>query len=252
MKTLPTIDDCMDVDDILSDARLDWQPIFDMGDGRMVGGEALFRSRISPEIFFSLLDGIGKWEKFTRWQMKMVVDGLSRIPPSGPFLAFVNISPEQATYALTGNWLSRLPEYVTPVIEIVEKELSTIQFQAIFDLKRSGCMIAIDDFGTGRSNIDRLLAVEADVVKVDRSLIQVATDDQKDLVRGIIGGMGGKGITILGEGIERVEHVQFASEIGCSLGQGWLMGLETGLSEEFYRKKFVPELPDRTSSFDLG
>lgn len=246
------VDDCLDIEDILSEARIDWQPIFDMESGRMVGGEALFRGRLSPDFFFPLLDGPAKWEKFTRWQMEKVVDGLTRNPPDGPFLAFVNISPEQFPHALAGDWLRRLPEYVTPVIEILEKELFESHLQTISDLKRNGCMIAVDDFGTGRSNIDRLLTVEADVVKIDRTLIHVATDEHKDLVRGIIGGMVGRGITILGEGIETALHAAFASEIGCSLGQGWLLGYEATLSGDFYRKRFVPEMPDRTSSFDLG
>ncbi|MGL3709452.1 EAL domain-containing protein [Leptospirillum ferriphilum] len=113
-------------------------------------------------------------------------------------------------------------------------------------MKRRGFRIAVDDFGTGHSNIDRLLDLSVDFVKIDRKLVQSTGQNNRNLVDGIVRAIGRTDIRIVGEGIETDSHARFARQIGCSSGQGWFYGKEIPireLSRRFEtRNRFVPNL----------
>jgi len=70
---------------------------------------------------------------------------------------------------------------INPVIfELVESEgienfNEVIEF--IQEIKKFGSLLAIDDFGTGYSNFEYLLKLDADIIKIDGSLIRNITTD---------------------------------------------------------------------------
>ena len=61
------------------------------------------------------------------------------------------------------------------IFELVESEgIESFDDVKLFidEIKTFGCKIAIDDFGTGYSNFEYLLKLEADIIKIDGSLIK--------------------------------------------------------------------------------
>ncbi len=109
---------------------------------------------------------------------------------------------------------------------MLEESLEPPELSVLVEAKRRGFRIAVDDFGTGYSNIERLLDLSVDFVKIDRKLVQATGKNDRNLVDGVVRaiGRGRTGIRILGEGIETEEHLRFAKKIGCVSGQGWFYG----------------------------
>jgi EAL domain-containing protein (putative c-di-GMP-specific phosphodiesterase class I) len=92
---------------------------------------------------------------------------------------------------------------------------------------RQGVGIAIDDFGTGYSSISYLRKMTADVIKLDQSFVADVDKDRRAaaLVKGMIGLAHDLGITILAEGVECAEHLEFLRLTGCDFVQGYFTGL---------------------------
>jgi EAL domain-containing protein (putative c-di-GMP-specific phosphodiesterase class I) len=220
----------------LSGARLHWQPVVDLDNGKIVGAEALVRPPSgTPTGMLIEIARRNKWEEFTRWEMEQVLSDLSDLPPlSEPFFAFFNLSPRQCVSSFLFPWLSGFPSLVVPVIEVLEEFLEPEQVSVLLEAKKRGFLIAVDDFGTGHSNIERLLDLAVDFVKIDRRLVQATGKIDRDLVEAVVRGIGRTGIRVLGEGVETEAHVRFAGKIGCSSGQGWFYGKPVPM-EEFSR-----------------
>lgn len=86
--------------------------------------------------------------------------------------------------------------------------------------------VALDDVGAGFSTIDMLKRLEPDYVKIDRSYISFCDEDAEKRaflkqVRALTHSMG---ITLLAEGIERMEEADVCRELGFDLAQGYFFG----------------------------
>lgn len=99
-------------------------------------------------------------------------------------------------------------------------------------LHEMGFRIAIDDFGTGYSSLSMLADMPADVIKIDKSFINVGMTDQKLKLLCEIGRMVkilGKDIII--EGVETKAQEQFLIDGGFECGQGFLCNRPVSLGE---------------------
>lgn len=219
--------------ELLAISSLHWQPIIDLSNGRCVGAEALLRPPVgTPAELLSWIDRKTQWEEFTRWEMNQVVTDLWLLPPlPTPFYAFFNLSPRQCVASSLLPWLSRFPVGIVPVIEILEESLETSHFTALAQARRQGFLLAVDDFGTGHSNIDRLLDLSVDFVKIDRKLVQSTGQVVRSLVKGVVKAIGNSNLRIVGEGLETEDHVHFAGKLGCLTGQGWFYGKPTPIRD---------------------
>ena len=92
--------------------------------------------------------------------------------------------------------------------------------------KRQGYMIALDDYGAGRSNLSTLLAVQPDVIKIDRSIIAGVDVNARHriAVESVVRLAADLGIDVVAEGIETTQQLATLREIGVRLGQGFLLG----------------------------
>lgn len=211
---------------LLSRSSLHWQPIVDLATGRPIGAEALFRPPLgNPAGMLDRIARMDQWEEFTRWEMEQVLLDLSLLPPlEEQFFAFFNLSPRQCVSSFLFPHLLHFPAGIVPVIEVLENALEPSQLSVLDQAKRRGFRIAVDDFGTGHSNIERLLDLSVDFVKIDRKLVQSTGKNDRDLVEGVVRAIGRSDIRIVGEGLETEAHVRFAGQIGCVSGQGWFYG----------------------------
>jgi EAL domain-containing protein (putative c-di-GMP-specific phosphodiesterase class I) len=84
-------------------------------------------------------------------------------------------------------------------------------------------IVAIDDFGTGYSSLSYLKELESDKIKIDRMFIKdyPDSDDGKILVS-IINMIKNVSKTIIVEGVETPEQLEFIKEHGCEEFQGFL------------------------------
>ena len=198
-----------------------WQPIVDLRTTRPVGVEALSR--------FPGDDPLSVFEEATRVGSGPTLEAVAITyaltnRPAGLWVA-VNVSLEalgsvQVKRALAGNLAG-------VVLEISEhSSTKAIDLTGVLDDYRArGATIAIDDWGPGFSNIDRLVMLRPDIVKVDVSrLTALGTDHQSAAIRLITSWAETVGAQICAEGVETEAQWQQLMSFGVQLGQGYYFG----------------------------
>ncbi|WP_417310900.1 putative bifunctional diguanylate cyclase/phosphodiesterase [Devosia sp.] len=90
-------------------------------------------------------------------------------------------------------------------------------------LRILGIRVSLDDFGSGYSSLSYLNRMPLDELKIDRSFVaKVDRDARKQQVLGGIVALGeGLGLSIIAEGAETREEVQFLARLGCDYVQGY-------------------------------
>jgi EAL domain-containing protein (putative c-di-GMP-specific phosphodiesterase class I) len=108
--------------------------------------------------------------------------------------------------------------------------------------------LAIDDFGTGYSSLSYLKRFPLDVLKIDKSFVDEIPFNKDDvaIVKAIIAMAKALGFSVLAEGVERIEQIDFLREQGCDLYQGYYMSRPV-CAEAF--EKLLIEHPTRAFSF---
>ncbi|MFE6076161.1 EAL domain-containing protein [Paenibacillus sp. NPDC057886] len=115
------------------------------------------------------------------------------------------------------------------VFELTEKQAvqDYVEFERILSNYRSqGFRIAIDDAGSGYSSLKAIVSLKPDFIKLDRALIsRVDTHpDQQHILRILKQFAVDSGTSIIAEGIERYEEIQFLRREGIEYGQGYALG----------------------------
>ena len=90
------------------------------------------------------------------------------------------------------------------------------------ELTKAGFSFSMDDYGTGYSNVTSLLKGKYKLVKIDKSLLWSATNEKgRDFYEKTITQLKAIGVQILQEGVESKEQLDFVSQYGCKLIQGY-------------------------------
>ncbi len=90
-------------------------------------------------------------------------------------------------------------------------------------LKGMNIASSIDDFGTGYSSLGILRDLPVNTIKIDKSFIDndVLTDRDRTVLKNIIKMAEELDIEVITEGAERKDQIDFLSEVGCDLVQGF-------------------------------
>jgi diguanylate cyclase (GGDEF)-like protein len=218
-----------------------YQPIVEIGSGRISGGEALLRWQhprrglVAPDEFIPLAEETGLIVPIGDWvlqaacrQAKAWHDaglGRSRIT--------VNVSARQVEQpGLVRAVSTALAESGLPpdclhleltegvVMRQVESVISTLT-----ELRGLGVGISVDDFGTGYSSLGYLKRFPIDTIKIDRSFVRDVTTDQNDsaIVTTVIAMARGLNLRVVAEGVETEAQLAFLRENECHEFQGFLV-----------------------------
>lgn len=89
-------------------------------------------------------------------------------------------------------------------------------------LKEMGVRLAIDDFGTGYSSLGYLKSFPIDSLKIDQTFINDLTENASDaaIVQAILGLGRTLNLSIVAEGVNKIEQLQYLRELGCDEFQG--------------------------------
>jgi len=129
----------------------------------------------------------------------------------GRVMALSNVDPRQLILEVTENVLMKEPERAARVLS---------------ELREFGIRIAVDDFGTGYSSLSHLQRFPVDVIKIDKSFIDPLVQSNSKsvaMVTSIMGLAKSLGLEVIAEGIEHESQLQRLVDLGCNLGQGFLM-----------------------------
>ena len=94
----------------------------------------------------------------------------------------------------------------------------------VSQLKRKGFTCALDDFGAGSSSLNILKDLPIDVLKMDRLFFDEGESIERDnaLISGVVAMAKSLGLTVVAEGIETQEQIDFLKAIGCDIIQGFI------------------------------
>jgi diguanylate cyclase (GGDEF)-like protein/PAS domain S-box-containing protein len=222
--------------------ELVYQPVIELGTARIVGAEALIRwSRggdpVPPEDFLGVAEDCGLITLIGSWVLREACRQAAAWRGAGrPVWVSVNCSLRQVTAAgFAESVLLALDEAGLPpdalILEVTERVL--IEGEGLegglAELRRRGVRLAIDDFGTGYASLAYLRRLPADIIKIDPSFVAgLGTDPILAMLTRTIVGVGHDlGIQVVAEGIEHPEQLELLREMGCGLGQGYLVGAPT-------------------------
>jgi diguanylate cyclase (GGDEF)-like protein/PAS domain S-box-containing protein len=104
--------------------------------------------------------------------------------------------------------------------------------RTLSELRFLGVPIAIDDFGIGYSSLAYLKQLPLDVLKIDRTfLTDIPAGRDVPIVAAVIAMGHALGLTVVAEGVERVDQMSFLREYKCDLAQGYLLCRPTTAAE---------------------
>jgi len=91
------------------------------------------------------------------------------------------------------------------------------------EIKSMGVRLAIDDFGTGYASLAHIKRFPVDTLKVDRSFIRNIPQDTEDraITEAIIAMGKALNLTVVAEGVETAEQMNFLKEHSCDEMQGF-------------------------------
>ncbi|MDI3355880.1 EAL domain-containing protein [Pseudomonas sp. UYIF39] len=214
-----------------------FQPFIDTATGRIAGVEALGRLRQADAQLASVgplfADPRTPAIALRRLDRQIRDNALSRLheAPSDWFLS-LNISPR---------WINRLrQDQALPSLKQLSRhnvdpqrivfEITELggDIQRLADVvaryRKAGARIAIDDFGAGYSQLDRVLALQPDILKLDMRLFQAAAlgGPSSDVVKALAQMAEKTGCWIIAERVETEAQLSFALECGSRYVQGFL------------------------------
>ena len=214
-----------------------FQPIFSLQGNDIHGYEALSRiSRggtfTSPEDMFAVAERYGFTYTLEMLCRKKALQGAkSRGIPGRIFLNICPAILQAGSHerGVTAALLEELQiEQSRIVLELTERTVIRdyrLFNRALSHYRDQGYFIAIDDLGSGYAGLKMLAELEPDYVKLARFLVASidTSATRQALVEALVSFCGKIGATVIAEGIERREELEFLASAGVSLGQGYFL-----------------------------
>lgn len=213
-----------------------FQPIADLDTGTVVGFESLARFEgdplRSPAAWFSDAATVGLRGDLELTAARAAVSAFADLP-EGAYLT-VNASPDVAMSPAFIEAISSVPG-ARLVVEITEHapidDYGALN-RALETLRARGVRVAIDDAGAGFANMNHILRIDADLIKLDVELTRHIDIDvrRKALVASLVEFARSVGSTIVAEGIETEAELRALRALGVRTGQGFHLGRPSPLA----------------------
>jgi diguanylate cyclase (GGDEF)-like protein len=225
--------------------HLVYQPQVNIGTRQVSGFEVLLRwthptlGDVAPDLFIPIAEessfilALGEWvlrnacKEAATWTRPLTIavnlsarqlidTGMADVVKN--VLTETNLSPDRLEIEVTE----------TALISAPNRALQTLE-----SLKALGVSIAMDDFGTGYSSLSNVREFPLDRIKIDRSFIKAVhvNEQAAAIVRAIRLLCDGLGLSVVAEGVETAEELQFLMREGFTEAQGYLLGAPVSAGE---------------------
>lgn len=217
---------------------LNYQPLIRARDEKIIGFEALIRwnspvyGLVSPLKFIPIAEDTGLIYEIGKWVILEVCNLINKSSTSCKNCYYsINVSALQLKnpsfikdiqYILKSTNVD--PKRIN--FEITESVLidDVDEVNSIIDgIKATGISIAIDDFGTGFSSLSYLINIPIDILKIDKSFIDLILSNKEKLklIKSIIDMAHSLGMKVVAEGIETKKQADYLGENNCDILQGY-------------------------------
>jgi len=225
--------------------ELYFQPIVDLKTGKVNSFEALLRwhhpvhGGIPPGLFIPIAEATHQIDAITEWVLDVACAAAAKWPDD--ISVCVNISPPLLK-------ARKLPPMVLEALlkhglqprrlelEITESVLveDNPNVRVVLDgFQKLGIRLSLDDFGTGYSSLSYLCRYRFDVIKIDRSFTSdvYRSSEARAVVQAISTLADSLDLTVIAEGIETQQQLDYIRSQGCAEGQGYLFARPMPLRE---------------------
>ncbi|MCZ6644151.1 MAG: PAS domain S-box protein [Gammaproteobacteria bacterium] len=229
--------------------ELFYQPKVRLNDQRVVGVESLIRWQhperglLSPIEFIEVAEEMGVIVDIGNWVIEEACKACCVLSEANgaPITVAINISPRQFHDPHLVQTIRRCLRETKLSADSIELEITETMLvldveaasEIIRRLTEIGVRIAIDDFGTGYSSLNYLKKFPIDTVKVDRCFVMDIPDSSEDMAitAAVIAMAHGLNMSVVAEGVETSEQMDFLIEHKCEYAQGFLFSKALPLNE---------------------
>jgi EAL domain-containing protein (putative c-di-GMP-specific phosphodiesterase class I) len=216
-----------------------YQPQLDVASDRIVAAESLSRwvhpdlGIQSPLVFIPLAEEFGLIDEIGSFMVDEALGCAVELRDRGLELDIsVNVSAMQfADLEFFDGLEAKLDDReLRPggfTLEITESRFIANRPKVATRLRRlrdRGVGISIDDFGVGHSSVEQVLALPANELKIDRTVVQDRDATHGVLLATIVRLVSERGLRTVAEGVETEAQLQRVRELGCDRAQGYLIG----------------------------
>lgn len=251
------IEDDMEGALINHEFKLYLQPKYSTKGEKLSAAEALVRwihpvlGFISPGKFIPIFENNGFILKLDDYMLTEVAKQQAAWMNQGKSLVPISVNVSRAHFTRDD-----LAEHICQIVDkykvphkYIELELTESAFfddknvllNTVKKLKSFGFAISMDDFGAGYSSLNSLKELPLDIIKLDAEFFRSIDDiNRANLIVGDTISLAKKlGMSIVAEGIETREQVDFLAEQDCDLIQGFYFAKPLPVSE--FEERAYPE-----------
>jgi diguanylate cyclase (GGDEF)-like protein len=224
-----------------------YQPQIGADGFSIIGMEALLRwdhpelGAIAPTEFIPLAEDCGLVVPLGRWVLRSACTQMARWRAEGhaELRVAVNVSVRQIqdrgllvaiteVLAESGLAPSALEIEITESLLLEDADTNMRLMQSVRDL---GIELAIDDFGKGYSSLSYLHRLPVNRLKIDMSFVHEIPGGGEAITTAIVAMGHSLGLTVIAEGVETREQLDFLREAGCDGFQGFLLSAALGVDD---------------------
>jgi EAL domain-containing protein (putative c-di-GMP-specific phosphodiesterase class I)/ActR/RegA family two-component response regulator len=218
-----------------------YQPTVEVATGKVIGVEALVRWKhpekgmIYPDQFIGVAESNGMIGDLTRNVVRHAIARARRWRDAGLSLRVaINVSMDNISSLDFADFVIgeaarhdvRPPDIALEVTESRLMQDLRAPLEVLARLRMKRFVLSIDDFGTGHSSLAQLRDIPFDELKIDRSFVHRAAQD--DTVRAIYTASLGLATQLrmhcIAEGVEDREDWEHLRRTGCHFAQGYFIG----------------------------
>ncbi|CAH7374755.1 hypothetical protein VCHA53O466_40356 [Vibrio chagasii] len=227
-----------------SDLYTVYQPKFYSDTLELYGFETLCRwsdpisGSVPPSVFIPIAERCGAIDRIGLLVLEKTIEFIASYNEQNDsqLITSVNVSPQQLHAKRAESFIAFLKSNLAKhkidpkliELEITEtEEIDDITGigGTIEQLKEIGVGLSIDDFGVGHSSIMRIIELDVDTIKLDKSIInKVLSEKGEKVCRGLIDTFQAIDMKVVAEGVENENQLKVLQEAGCDIIQGFHLG----------------------------
>ncbi len=225
-----------------------YQPKLNLSKNRISGAEALIRWRhptkgmIAPMRFIPFAEQTGFIREITPWLLEHVIEQAAQWRRSGmTVVASVNLSTlDLLNRDLVPQIQGLLDRFDLPAeqlcLEITESALMDepeLALKHLNELSAHGLKLSIDDYGSGQASLGYVKSLPVNELKIDRVFVTDVDSTPKNaaIVRSTILLCRELGLSVVAEGAENSNELDWLKDNGCDVVQGYVIAKPMALDD---------------------
>ena len=206
-----------------------YQPIVDLGSGRILGVEGLcrFHDGRPPDLWFDQCEELDLAVPMDLAIIELAMRDLDELPDGylALNLSIASLRSGAALLRILRPALDRRPVVLELSERVVVRDYDTMREQ-LAPLRDAGLLLAVDDAGAGYSSVQHIVRLRPELFKLDRSFVESIDTDAGRRAFAVAAVVLARelGSSVVAEGVETAEELETLRSTGIDTAQGYFLG----------------------------